>query len=217
MSRWLRDALALIQLALPPSTGRADRCRCWSPARRPSTCCCRGRSRIPLLAGALLGALALRAGRLAASSASAPSRPETFLFYAFSGRRRRLRRPARHAAQPGPRRPVVRPGRPQHLRPVPAAGGPVPDGGDHHHLRRRHHRHVPVRPHAGPAGRACPTPTPARASRCWPPSPASSCSARCSTSCSCRATTRATPIAAARRAGRAADARRSDAAGQGRT
>ena len=70
------------------------------------------------------------------------------------------RRAADHAAQPGPRGPVVRPGRAQHLRAVPAAGRPVPDGGDDHRLRRGHRRHVPVRHHARPAGRARPTPTP---------------------------------------------------------
>ena len=81
--------------------------------------------------------------------------------------------------QPGPRGPVVRPGRPEHVRAVPAAGGAVPDGRDDHHLRRGHHRHVPVRHHARPAGGPVRTPTTARASRSWPPSPASSCSARC--------------------------------------
>ena len=52
---------------------------------------------------------------------------------------------ADHAEQPGPRRVVLRAGRAEHVRPVPAASRPVPDGRDDHHLRRGDHRHVPVR------------------------------------------------------------------------
>ena len=96
------------------------------------------------------------------------------------------RRAADHAEQPGPRGPVVRAGRAEHVRPVPAAGGPVPDGGDDHHLRRGDHRHVPVRHHARPAGRAVRRRRPLARAVAGDASPASSCSARCCTSCSGR-------------------------------
>ena len=40
--------------------------------------------------------------------------------------------------------------------PLPAGRGPVPGGRHGHRLRRRHHRHLPVRDHAGPDGRQGP-------------------------------------------------------------
>ena len=127
----------------------------------------------PALAGASLGTLALIAGghpdcphrqRLPSKACSSTPSPAIAIVAGDA---------AGQPAQPGPGRPVVHPGHAQHLRPVPAAGGSVSDGGDHHHLRRGDHRHVPVRAHAGPAERAVQRRRAARANRCSRPSPAS--------------------------------------------
>ena len=161
----------------------AHRC-CWrrSGSRR-STCCCRGRAPYPPLWGAAARRRSPCCWPACSSSAPTGVCAGNGPLLRLLRHRRRRRRPARHAEQPGPRRPVVRPGRAEHLRPVPAAGGAVPDGGHHHHLRRRHHRHVPVRHHARPAGgRLRRRPALARAVPGLA-SPASSCWGRCCTSC----------------------------------
>ena len=90
--------------------------------------------------GARCSASSRRTGRLAHRRLRRPHAGVVPLLSVLR-HRRRLRRPARHAAPACPRGPVVRRGRPQHLRPRSCLpGGAVPHGGHHHHLRRRHHR-----------------------------------------------------------------------------
>ena len=172
------------EFVMPPILAgavRAGRPAAAGRGRPPSTCCCRGRGATPPCGAPCSASLALA---LAGWLRRRLRRPDAGIVPLL-----RLLRPPPSASAPCSSRSATRPAPPcrspwscsapaacsccwrrRSSWPPPSSSTPAPSSSPS------------CSSSCSPSRKGRPTPTPARASRCWPPSSASSCSGRCSTS-----------------------------------